>query len=119
MLFDVSCVESFANLEIWYDRILSHLSADIDFPMIVLGNKIDLDEDMHVVEDCEVEAWCKRHGNLQYIKTSAKNDIAVDKAFYTIVQVILDVISEEELMPFSQGLNMQTYREVNESECDC
>lgn len=57
-----------------------------DIPMIIVGNKCDLDDQRKVEEEFamkKVMTWgCK------YIETSAKNNLNVDNAFYDIMRQV-------------------------------
>ncbi len=51
-----------------------------NFPFVVLGNKIDL-ENQRVVSQKRALAWCQNKGNIPYFETSAKEAINVEQAF--------------------------------------
>ena len=51
------------------------------FPFMVVGNKLDLDEEGRVVEKSVAEAYCKKDGNMCFIETSARDNQNVEEAF--------------------------------------
>lgn len=55
------------------------------FPFVVLGNKIDKEQDRKVPTQ-KAEAWAKENGNIPYYETSALENVAVDDAFVTMAQ---------------------------------
>ena len=51
------------------------------FPFMVIGNKIDLEEESRVVEKAQAEAYCKKDGNMSFMETSARDNQNVEEAF--------------------------------------
>ena len=84
--------QSFFNLDIWKREFLYY--ADIkdpeNFPFVLLGNKCDLDERQHQVNDTSAQEWCRANGNMKFFKTSAKNSIDVEAAFTASVEKWLE-----------------------------
>ncbi|KAJ3103213.1 Ras- protein Rab-7A [Physocladia obscura] len=82
LVFDVNNAKSFDQLDSWRDEFLLQASPrDPDnFPFIVLGNKVDLEESRR-----------------QYFETSAKEAINVDLAFQTMAKNALEQDMEVEL----------------------
>lgn len=79
LAFDVTDPESFEALGIWRDDVLAKIiPMEQSYPMVVLGNKIDL-EDRKVPQEV-VRGWCKEK-DMPYFEVSAKNDINVVQAF--------------------------------------
>ena len=58
------------------------------FPFVVLGNKIDKEQDRKVPTQ-KAEAWSKENGNIPYYETSALENVAVDDAFITMAQAAI------------------------------
>jgi small GTP-binding protein len=77
MVFDVNRLESFNNLDNWLKEVNSNCS---NIPLILLGNKIDLD--MRQVKKSKAEKYAKKN-NILYYETSAKTG-----------ELVLDVFSE-------------------------
>ena len=48
---------------------------------MVIGNKVDLEEEGRVVERSQAEAYCKKDGNMSFIETSARENKNVEEAF--------------------------------------
>uniref|UniRef100_A0A8U7NJS0 RAB7B, member RAS onco family n=2 Tax=Corvus TaxID=30420 RepID=A0A8U7NJS0_CORMO len=87
LAFDVTDRESFEALDNWRDDFLEKvISREQDFPMVVLGNKIDLC-DRQVPEET-ASAWCKEK-DIPYFEVSAKNNINVAEAFETLAKQAL------------------------------
>ncbi|KAL6075263.1 Ras-related protein Rab-7A [Balamuthia mandrillaris] len=100
LVFDVNVAKTFENLNSWREEFLIQAGPrDPDnFPFIVLGNKIDL-ENSRVVSQKRAQAWCQSKGNIPYFETSAKEAINVEQAFATVAKNAMK--EEEEYVTFS------------------
>lgn len=80
IVYDVTNMESFRHLDHWLSYFLNQLGlAEPEFPILVLGNKID-DENGRVVSKDMAQQWAAER-NLMYFETSAKDNINVEQAF--------------------------------------
>ena len=88
LVFDLTVVDSFKNVENWRKDFLSSLNPpDADtYPFILVGNKSDMKEDIKVSND-EIETYCKEHNNMPYFFTSAKEDINLDETFSKVADM--------------------------------
>ncbi|KAM4701073.1 ras-related protein Rab-7b [Discoglossus pictus] len=87
LVFDVTDEETFERLELWRSDFLDKIRSPVDsFPLIILGNKIDL-RNRQVSNESAV-SWCKEK-NLPYFEVSAKHAINVDLAFETLAKKAL------------------------------
>ena len=87
-VYDVTSPQSLLKLPGWVSSIKKTVKKTI--PMLVLGNKIDLERK---VEKSEAEDLSKRL-NCEYLETSAKTGENVEVAFKKIAQACLDSIVE-------------------------
>lgn len=79
LAFDVTDMESFEALDTWRGDVLAKtIPMEQSYPMVVLGNKIDL-ADRQVSREV-AQGWCKEK-DIPYFEVSAKNDINVVQAF--------------------------------------
>ena len=87
------------QLDSWRDEFLIQASPhDPDnFPFVVLGNKIDVEESKRVVSQKRAMTWCQSKGHIPYFETSAKEAINVEQAFQTIAKNALQQEAEAEL----------------------
>ncbi|XP_021098057.1 ras-related protein Rab-7b isoform X1 [Heterocephalus glaber] len=84
LAFDVTDLESFKALDVWRDDVLAKIiPVEQSYPMVVLGNKIDL-EDRKVPPEM-AQGWCEEK-EMPYFEVSAKNDINVGQAFETLAR---------------------------------
>eukprot|EP01120_Amphizonella_sp_Union-15-10_P005726 TRINITY_DN1735_c0_g1_i1.p1 TRINITY_DN1735_c0_g1~~TRINITY_DN1735_c0_g1_i1.p1 ORF type:complete len:207 (-),score=48.25 TRINITY_DN1735_c0_g1_i1:120-740(-) len=90
LVFDVNDAKSFENLDSWRDEFLIQAAPrdPENFPFVVLGNKIDL-ENQRVVSQKRAMAWCQSKGDIPYFETSAKEAINVEQAFQTVAKIAL------------------------------
>ncbi len=81
LVFDLTRRGSFEALPKWLDEFRSYISRGkvVKAPALVLGNKLDLERYREVTRQ-EASSWAEAQG-LQYMETSAKDDIGVDKGF--------------------------------------
>ncbi|CAG8588195.1 7255_t:CDS:2 [Paraglomus brasilianum] len=99
LVYDVNNAKSFETLDSWRDEFLIQASPrDSDnFPFVVLGNKIDIEESRRVVTQKRAMSWCQSKGNVPYFETSAKEAINVEQAFQTIAKNALQQETDLEL----------------------
>ncbi|MFW9937594.1 MAG: Rab family GTPase [Candidatus Thorarchaeota archaeon] len=83
-VFDVTSPQSLLKLPGWVSSIKKSVKKSI--PMIILGNKIDLERQ---VEKDEADDLAKRL-NCEYLETSAKTGENVEVAFEKIAQACLE-----------------------------
>ena len=85
------------TLDSWRDEFLIQASPrdPENFPFVVLGNKIDLEN--RQVATKRAQAWCYSKNNIPYFETSVKEAINVEQAFQTIALNALKQETEGEL----------------------
>ncbi|TMS19001.1 Ras-related protein rab7 [Larimichthys crocea] len=99
LVFDVTAPNTFKTLDSWRDEFLIQASPrdPENFPFVVLGNKIDLEN--RQVTTKRAQAWCQSKNNIPYFETSAKEAINVEQAFQTIARNALKQIHHPHLAP--------------------
>ena len=50
------------------------------FPFMVVGNKLDMEDDSRSVDKQSAEEFCRREG-MSFIETSARDNVNVEEAF--------------------------------------
>ncbi|KAL8153193.1 hypothetical protein V2J09_010953 [Rumex salicifolius] len=99
LVYDVNTMKSFENLNRWREEFLLQAgpSDAENFPFIVLGNKIDVDNgNSRVVSEKKAKAWCASK-NIPYFETSAKDGTNVEAAFQLIAKNAIQNEPEEEI----------------------
>jgi len=99
LVYDVNNAKSFEMLDSWRDEFLIQASPhDPDnFPFVVLGNKIDVEENKRQVTQKRAMSWCQSKGNIPYFETSAKEAINVEQAFQTISKCAIQQEQDAEM----------------------
>lgn len=56
------------------------------FPFIVVGNKLDMQDENRQVSTISLQRFCQENGNMPFIETSAKNNTNVELAFSKLAE---------------------------------
>lgn len=97
LVYDVTCHESFKNLEIWYDEIIQHVR--VNTAIVIVGNKKDIKDKREITEE-DAKHYAKCKGST-YIETSAANNEGheVQSCFRKLVDEIFDKGPRNQLSP--------------------
>jgi Ras-related protein Rab-7A len=120
LVYDVTNAKSFDALDSWRDEFLIQASPrdPENFPFVLLGNKVDVDEGKRVVSQKKALAWCQSKGNIPYFETSAKEAINVEQAFQTIAVNALKQETDVELYnDFPEPIRLDDRRNVSSGGC--
>ncbi|XP_069037238.1 ras-related protein rab7-like [Lepisosteus oculatus] len=121
LVFDVTKPESFKKLDSLRDEFLIEASPrdPENFPFVVLGNKIDLEN--RQVTTKSAQAWCLMKNNILYFETSAKENINVHQAFQTIACNALKQVAKVEIFSdISETITLRDRQEPTPSSgCNC
>ncbi|POR39206.1 Putative Ras-related protein Rab7 [Tolypocladium paradoxum] len=105
LVYDVNNAKSFEALDSWRDEFLIQASPrdPPNFPfvstaVVVLGNKIDVEESKRVISNKRAMTFCQSKGDIPYFETSAKEAINIDQAFEVIAR---NALAQEESEEFS------------------
>jgi len=110
-VYSITSRSSFEELEVFRDQILR--AKDVDkCPIIILGNKCDLQEYREVTE-VEGREFAKKSSAL-FMETSAKERINIEEAFYAIVRNIKE--SRTVVAPASAPASNKSKPEPSEAE---
>ncbi|KAL3978183.1 potassium channel subfamily K member 12 [Sarotherodon galilaeus] len=123
LVFDVTAPDTFKSLDSWMDHFLieGHSRDPENFPFVVLGNKIDLEN--RQVTTKRAQAWCQSKNNIPYFETSAKDATNVEQAFQTIVRNALKQASQrtdvELYHDFPESIVLGENDESSAKRCSC
>ncbi|KAK3324721.1 ras-like protein [Podospora appendiculata] len=98
LVYSITSRESFEEITTFQQQILRVKDRD-SFPMVVVGNKTDL-EHQREVSEAEGRALARSFG-AKFVETSAKNNTLVQEAFYDLVKEIRKY--NKSLQPYSPG----------------
>jgi small GTP-binding protein len=117
IVFDVTLRRSFDNIRNWYNELLGFIE-NKDMPIVIVGNKSDLDKERVVTID-EGRNLCKElsesnNAKIMYIETSALTGLHIEDAFRLIsYNFIIKCREVEESYRNTQLLSkIQTYLEM-------
>ena len=91
LVYDITSHESFERLQMWQDDLYTKCGIDDreNFPLIVFGNKCDLEETREVAKE-EAERWANDHSNASLIEVSAKSGLNIEDGFKRLISVFLE-----------------------------
>jgi Ras-related protein Rab-1A len=112
LIYDVTNKTSFKQLESWLEIIENNASEDI--LKILIGNKIDLEEDREVTKE-EGQSFANMH-NIQFMETSAKMNTNVNEAFEALAKIMMEynvnqkvkATKNDKTVKVSSGKNLST-----------
>lgn len=119
LVYAVDDDQSFKNLAMWRKEFLYY--ADVrekdNFPFILLGNKIDVNE--RVVSQEEAHHFCREIGGIPYYETSAKDSTNVDVAFNAAVKRLDELEQSKAKSDFlaTEGVNLAKVPKKENSSC--
>jgi small GTP-binding protein len=82
IFFDITCENSFANVEKWIN-IIDDFRINKEYVIVMVGNKSDLEEERKVSVN-DANEFANKH-KINYIETSAKDKINLENAFKLIM----------------------------------
>ena len=103
LVFDLTNNKSFNNIKKWINEVENN--SDHKTKKILVGNKVDMKDNIQVSKD-DIDNLCKKK-KIKYIEVSGKNNTNVNEAFETLVNLIIDKKSNEELIA-DYGITDQT-----------
>ena len=103
LVFDLTNNKSFNNIKKWINEVENN--SDHKTKKILVGNKVDMKDNIQVSQN-DIDNLCKKK-KIKYIEVSGKNNTNVSEAFETLVNLIIDKKSNEELIA-DYGITDQT-----------
>jgi Ras-related protein Rab-7A len=92
LVYDVNNASSIEQVAQWRDECLAHQEAGAYFPIVVIGNKVDIREQTKPedrVDQRDILTWC-RDNSYGHIETSAKDGLGVEAAMIAITGLALE-----------------------------
>ena len=93
-MYDITQKESFINVKKWIEETEGENPGDVK--KIIVGNKIDKEEDRQVTD--EMKEKLSKEVDIDLIEVSAKKGIDVDKVFDILVEKILGNMTTEQIL---------------------
>ena len=90
LVFDITRPSTFTSLTQWLQDLQQ--IAEEGIVVVLVGNKSDLAQgessNQRRVTQEEAEEWCRQHGVVRYVETSAKSGEGVERAFLEVAERI-------------------------------
>ena len=98
IVYDVTSRDSFNRIKVWQEDLYTKSGVDdtANFPLIVFGNKKDLEESREVNFD-EANQWSKAN-RIPVLEVSAKSGDNIEEGFRDIVKIFLEAQNEKNKM---------------------
>ena len=80
--------DTLLGLNWWYDHLFKQNYHDT--PKILIGCKLDLIKSLERVNELVIESFRKKHNNVPFYATSAKDDVNIRKIFVEMSKLILE-----------------------------
>ena len=90
LVYDITNSKSFDNINRWMRNIQEYGNENVE--KMIIGNKCDM-EDKRVIPKEHGEMIARENG-IQFIETSAKDNINIDSAFMKLTEAILEKIND-------------------------
>jgi len=91
LVYDVTNESSLEQLLSWRDEAIARVDPDYFFPIVVVGNKLDLKTEANAVDQLTILNWC-RENTYGHIETSAKDGTGIEAAMQTVVLLALEAM---------------------------
>ncbi|KAI0213166.1 Ras-related protein rab7 [Lamellibrachia satsuma] len=120
LVFDVTMPNTFKTLDSWRDEFLIQASPrdPENFPFVVIGNKIDLEN--RAVSTKRAQQWCHSKGDIPYFETSAKEAINVEQAFQMVAKDALAQEKDTEMFnEFPDQIKLTNEQSKPKDSCGC
>ena len=56
---------------------------------MLVGNKLDLEDEARAVTKLQAEEWCESNGNIEFLETSARDNRNIEPAFLKLAEKAL------------------------------
>ena len=105
IVYDITSQETFEHLDSWKDKI--HQNANENIPIIIVGNKTDLDP-KRFVSTKQGSSYASRINAHHFIETSAKTGENITELFKSIASVkLISDISKKRITPLDPDEHTQ------------
>ena len=125
LCFDITSKQSFISAkDNWYNKILQYTIPSI--PCVLVGCKLDqtLDTESSSINNRrevtieEATEWASQH-NMEYIETSAKNNVNIINTCEHITKRIFESTSIQTPAPSQLSIKTKTMKKSKKKQCNC
>jgi len=86
LVYSITDPSSFQDCQAIHEQLLRSVDSD-DVPLVLVGNKCDLEEERGVSTQ-EGKSLAEKFGNCKFFEASAKGKINVEECFYGLVRLL-------------------------------
>ena len=115
LFYDITDKESFDSIKEWMQSIYE--IKDNNFPIVLIGNKIDL-EDERIVTKEEGESESVKY-NIKFYETSCKDNINIKESILFLIYKILGNIQEEKDKEKNENIVLNTEKHKKKKHRRC
>ncbi|KAK8885953.1 GTPase activity protein [Tritrichomonas musculus] len=117
IVYDVTSRESFNRIKMWQDDLYTKSGVDdtANFPLIVFGNKKDLDDKREVTYE-EASQWSKAN-RIPVLEVSAKSGENIEVGFQNIIKIFMEIQNEKNKMQEPISIKLTADKEGERSCC--
>lgn len=120
LVYDVTNSKSFESISSWRDEFLvqANIKEPENFPFVVIGNKIDVEENKRLISNKKASNLCASLGNVPYFETSAKEAVNVEQAFDVVTR---NALQQEESLQFTDDYSdaINIHLDGDSNSCSC
>ena len=113
LMYDITNKSSFKSIPEWIESAQEHKGEN--YPIIIIGNKIDLEEKRKITTE-EGENLAKKYG-LDFFEISNKEDINIKEAIFTLFKKVLIYIEQKDIKGNSSILSSDNSSSNKKSCC--
>ena len=113
LMYDITNKSSFKSIPEWIESAREHKGEN--YPIIIIGNKIDLEEKRKITTE-EGENLAKKYG-LDFFEISNKEDINIKEAIFTLFKKVLIYIEQKDMKGNSSILSSDNSSSNKKSCC--
>ena len=113
LMYDITNKSSFKSIPEWIESAQEHKGEN--YPIIIIGNKIDLEEKRKITTE-EGENLAKKYG-LDFFEISNKEDINIKEAIFTLFKKVLIYIEQKDIKGNSSILSSNNSSSNKKSCC--
>ncbi len=112
LMYDITLKDTFKEISDWMNSI-KQIKRD-DFPIVLVGNKCDLEEERSISKE-DGENLAKQY-NIEFFETSNKNGINIEESALTLIKKIIEY---KKLNGDLKTIKLKQKKTIKKKNCSC
>ena len=112
LMYDITLKDTFKEISDWMNSI-KQIKKD-DFPIVLVGNKCDLEEERSISKE-DGENLAKQY-NIEFFETSNKNGINIEESALTLIKKIIEY---KKLNGDLKTIKLKQKKTIKKKNCSC